>query len=144
MSSGRLGKDGEPIINEKNLTKETKIYREFKNKKNWSTFEQYSDYVSRFWQISFLEKEDQWILSTCTCSKFKKDYICKHLLLQAIRFEYVTVPLTAQTVEFETALKRGRPAAISKALQIDTIKSSKRSASVQSILKPKVKKLKKK
>jgi len=30
MSSGRLGNDGEPIINANNITKETKTYREFK------------------------------------------------------------------------------------------------------------------
>jgi hypothetical protein len=51
-------------------------------------------------------------------------------LLQAIRFKYVEVPLTAQTVEFQAALKRGRPAAISKALQIDSVTPTKRSASV--------------
>ncbi len=33
MSSGRLGNDGEPIINANNITKETKTYREFKSKK---------------------------------------------------------------------------------------------------------------
>ena len=58
------------------------------------------------------------------CSRFQKDNICKHLLLQAIRYKYVEVPLTAQTVEFQAAPKRGRPAWISKALQIDSNKSS--------------------
>ena len=33
MSSGRLGNDGEPIINANNITKETKTYREYKSKK---------------------------------------------------------------------------------------------------------------
>jgi hypothetical protein len=49
---------------------------------------------------------------------------CKHLLLQAFRYKYVEVRLTAQTVEFQAAPKRGRPAGISKALQIDSNKSS--------------------
>ena len=46
--------------------------------------------------------------------------MCKHILLQAIRANYVQVPLTAKTIELQDMPKRGRPAHISKALQIDT------------------------
>ena len=124
MSSGRLDSDGEPIINANNITKETKSYREFKFKQSWVSFELYTDYITRFWQISFIENKEKWQSSSCNCSRFQKDNICKHLLLQAIRYKYVEVPLTAQTVEFQAAPKRGRPAGISKALQIDSNKSS--------------------
>ena len=128
MSSGRLDENNEPIINNINIAKETKSYRELKSKKNWTSFEHYNDYITRFWQITFIEDKDEWKSSLCNCSSFQKDNICKHLLLQAIRFKYVTVPLTAQTVEFQSAPKRGRPATISKALQIDQPNPTKRSA----------------
>jgi hypothetical protein len=52
--------------------------------------------------------------SSCNCSGFQKRYICKHILLQAIRFNYVQVPLTAQTVELEDMPKRGRPSTAQK------------------------------
>jgi hypothetical protein len=67
----------------------------------------------------------KWQSSSCNCGRFQKDNICKHLLLQAIRYKYVEVPLTAQTVEFQAAPKRGRPAGFSKALQNDSNNSTK-------------------
>jgi hypothetical protein len=42
-------------------------------------------------------------------SNLFKINLCKQLLLQAFR-KYVEVLLTAQTVEFQAAPKRGRPA----------------------------------
>ena len=48
----------------------------------------------------------------------QKNYICKHLVLQAIRLNFVTVPLTAQTNQLEDMPKRGRKPTISKALQV--------------------------
>ena len=66
--------------------------------------------VSRLYQISFNENPNEWqSKSNCNCSSFQKNYICKHILLQAIRFNYVVVPLTAQTVELEDKPKCGRP-----------------------------------
>jgi hypothetical protein len=39
MSSGRLNEHNEPIIDKKNITRETKIYKEHKQKKNWTSFD---------------------------------------------------------------------------------------------------------
>ena len=120
MSTGRVNGDGDAIIDRSNIQKEIKLYRNAKTNKNWKDFEQYTDYQTRLWQLSFYEDKNEWqSKSTCTCSSFQKNYICKHILLQAIRFNYVDVPLTAQTVELEDKPKRGRPKTISKALQID-------------------------
>ena len=57
--------------------------------------------------------------STCNCSQNQKQYICKHIVLQAIRADYVEVPNTAKTVPLHDMPKRGRPARVSKALEID-------------------------
>ena len=116
MSSGRLDGEDQPLINSKNITKETKTYKEFKQKKNWNSFDCYNDSISRFWQISFKEDADEWNNgSTCNCGNYQKNYICKHLVLQAIRLNFVTVPLTAQTNQLEDMPKRGRKPTISKA-----------------------------
>ena len=116
-----MNSDGDTLINEKNIEKEAKIYKALKSKMNLKSFEKYSDYMSRFWQINFFEDELLWRTKNyCNCGGFQKRYICRHILLQAIRFEYVQVPLTAQTVE--DMPKRGRPSTVSKALPIDTNK----------------------
>ena len=132
MSSGRLDENEEPIIHKNNVTKETKIYKDLKTKKSWTSFDHYSAYITRFWEICFVEDINEWQkCSTCSCSGFQKNNICKHLVLQAIRYNYVIVPLTAQTIDLEDLPRRGRPPTISKALQIDTTqKSAKRSQSV--------------
>jgi hypothetical protein len=48
-----------------------------------------------------------------------KNYVCKHVILQAIRADYVEVPNTAKTIPLHDMPKRGRPSRVSKALQID-------------------------
>ena len=90
-----------------------------KNNRTWSSFEEFCDYQTRFWQISFVEDEENWLASTCNCSQNQKNYICKHVILQAIRADYVEVPNTAKTIPLHDMPKRGRPSRVSKALQID-------------------------
>ena len=61
------------------------------------------------------------------------------MLLQAIRSGFVKVPLTAQTVQLEDMPKRGRPAKVSKALQIDSpTRKRKASFSANSIKRGKL------
>jgi hypothetical protein len=43
----------------------------------------------------------------------------KHLVLQAVRSNYISIPLSAITNEFKDVPKRGRPSIVSKALQTD-------------------------
>jgi hypothetical protein len=60
MSSGRLNENNEPIIDKKNITRETKINKEHKQKKNWTSFDHYSDCVTKFWQINFKVDRTKW------------------------------------------------------------------------------------
>ena len=48
MSSGRLDNNGESLITNKNISKETKIYRDYTLKQNWPSFNTYSDYITKF------------------------------------------------------------------------------------------------
>jgi len=77
------------------------------------------NYQTRLWQISFTEDENNWLSSTCNCSQNQKNYICKHVIVQAIRADYVEVPNSAKKVPLHDMPKRGRPSRVSKALQID-------------------------
>ena len=58
--------------------------------------------------------------STCSCSGFHKNYVCKYLVLHAVRSNNVSIQLSAHTNVFQDAPKRGRPSIVSKALQEDT------------------------
>jgi hypothetical protein len=70
-------------------------------------------------QISFIEDGNNWPSSTYNCSQNQKNYICKHVIVQAKRADYVEVPNTAKTVPLHDMPKCGRPSRVSKALQID-------------------------
>jgi hypothetical protein len=118
MSSGRL-QSGKQLVTEKNIGKEVKKYKNLKTKKSWSSFEEFCDYQTRLWQISFTEDVNNWLSSTCNCSQNQKNYICKHVIVQAIRANYVEVINSAKTVPLHDMPKRGRPSRVSKALQID-------------------------
>ena len=49
-----------------------------------------------------MEDAEEWLDgSTCNCGSYQKNYVCKHLFLQAIRHNYVSVPLTAETNQLE-------------------------------------------
>jgi hypothetical protein len=90
-----------------------------KTKKSWSSFEEFCHYQTRLLQISFIEDENNWLSSTRKLSQNQKNYICKHVIVQAIRADYVEVPNTAKTVRLHDMPKRGRPSRVSKALQGD-------------------------
>ncbi len=67
----------------------------------------------------------------------QKNYICKHLVLQAIRSKYISIPLSAHTNEFQDAPKRGRPSIVSKALQVDTPINKRKASQTPAKSKPK-------
>jgi hypothetical protein len=90
-----------------------------KTKKSWSSFEEVCDYLTRLWQISFNEDENYWLSSTCYCSQNQKTYICKHVIVPAIRADYVEAPITPKTVPLHDMPKHGRPSRVSKAQQVD-------------------------
>ena len=118
MSSGRIS-DGKPIVNASNIQKETKAYRTLKANKSWSSFDCLCDYQTRMWQINFIEDKDTWFTITYNCNENQKNYICKHVILQVVRLKYVEIPTLSKTVPLHDMPKRGRPATISKPLQID-------------------------
>ena len=55
-----------------------------------------------------------WKLSKCSCSFFKKDYICSHMIGMSIRLGLCEAPLIAQNVEIGKHRGVGRPATIAK------------------------------
>jgi hypothetical protein len=102
-----------------------KDYKQHKDNLSWNNFDALKDYQSSLWQINFVENKTQWKESTCNCKNFQKDYICKHLIVLAIRYGYEIVPLTAQTVELGCKVARGRPARVTKALNVIPVPPSK-------------------
>jgi hypothetical protein len=70
-------------------------------------------------EISFVGYEENWLSRTCNCSQNQKNYIFKHIILQAIRADYLEVPNTAKAIPLHDVPKRGKSSRVSKALQID-------------------------
>lgn len=62
---------------------------------------------------------EDWRKSTCSCPKFFKKYICKHVLGIAIDEKLVKPPKTANTDVIGPKRKRGRKPNAKKALLID-------------------------
>ena len=54
MSSGRTD-SGSAIVSSKNIEKETKKYKTLKTKKSQTSFDEFRDYQTRLWQISFIK-----------------------------------------------------------------------------------------
>ena len=132
MASGRMKEDNanEFMVNKANIQAQIKEYKKFKEQLNWPTFNQFVNSQLSLWQMQIVEDVDKWIESTCNCVDYHKNYICKHILLQAIRLAYVTVPNTAKQVEFGEKPSRGRPSQITKALVMNPVISSKRKSTV--------------
>jgi hypothetical protein len=68
MSSGRI-QNGKLLVTENNIQKEVKRYKKSKNNRTWSSFEEFCDYQTRLWEISFVEN---WLSSTCNWSQNQK------------------------------------------------------------------------
>ena len=100
-----------------NFKADLKEYRRLKDKLNWTDFDSFKDMQSRFWELCLMEDKDNWTFSTCNCREFQKNYICKHLLLLACRYEYTSIPLRAQNMPLGPKQKRGRPTEITFALE---------------------------
>jgi len=60
--------------------------------------------------------KDNWQNSTCTCAKFQKEYICKHVVGNAAVNELYRIPDTANTDLIGRKRKKGRPRKIKMAL----------------------------
>lgn len=79
------------------------------------TFDSYRD---AFRVVQIMRHPENYRASTCTCSTFLKEYLCRHVLGVAIRMKILDVPTKIK--ETCTAIgakpKRGRPKKVSKAL----------------------------
>ena len=61
-------------------------------------------------------KKDQWLHSSCTCSKYFKESMCSHIMALALKLELAEAPLEAKKVPLGQKPKRGRPAKAKGAL----------------------------
>jgi hypothetical protein len=88
----------------------TAQYVEIYNRKDWSEFDHYVEWLSF---ISFIHfKKNDWRSSSCSCVHFKKDYICSHLIGLAVRLKIIEVPLEATTVPLGKVRGVGRPSMV--------------------------------
>ena len=71
---------------------------------------------SQWRAVNFIEDRERWTESSCSCDTFQTDYICKHVLMLAVRYGYIEVPTTAKNLPLGALPRRGRPAAVARAL----------------------------
>lgn len=103
------------------VIKEEEIEQRVKLPK-FRSFDSYSAYKNRMWVVNYENHPDDWRRkSTCTCTSFAKDYICKHILSIAITQKHFRVNPEAKssTADLQKKRSRGRPKKASKALIID-------------------------
>jgi len=70
-------------------------------------FETYKKIFSK-WTVK-LSKSHTMYESSCDCSTYLKEYLCKHIVGLGMRFKLITVPPEAKTVPIGEKRKRGRP-----------------------------------
>jgi len=65
--------------------KNSQINTYLKQKPAFDSFQAYKEYKTKMWTVSFYDHPEEWLLkSTCTCPRFLKSYVCKHLVAAAI------------------------------------------------------------
>lgn len=101
---------GTPRLKPDDITK----YLRLLENKSWKTFDTYKSNMTRLWKIQFYKTD--WIKSTCTCSCFLKDFMCKHIVGLAITNKLHQVRPEAKTVPLGEKRKPGRPSKAKKAL----------------------------
>ncbi|XP_028175937.1 uncharacterized protein LOC114364130 [Ostrinia furnacalis] len=86
--------------------------------RTWKTFDQYKQIYFSHWKLIMPKNSNMWADSKCSCPKFAKKYMCKHVIGLAIRLKFVTVPLEAKNIQIGQKRKRGRPTKAKRALII--------------------------
>lgn len=79
-----------------------------------NNFDEFFDNLCGIWVIDF--DTSDWKHSECTCPHFLKTFICKHILGLGIRQGLLKPPAAANPTILGEKRKRGRPAAVKKAL----------------------------
>lgn len=85
---------------------------------NWQNFEEFRRFYLSHWYVTLASNETNWLKSSCSCPKFQKQFMCKHVVGIAVRQKQAVVPVEAKTVKIGEKRKRGRPAKAAKALII--------------------------
>lgn len=92
----------------------TQDYIDFITKDSWDS---YDDFKTHSKQIRYMTLNAEcWELSTCSCFKWSKDYVCKHMLSLCYRKKCFDYPIEAKNVMIGENRKRGRPKKTASAL----------------------------
>lgn len=82
----------------------------------WKSFDDFKVNFFGAWKLNF--NVDDWEQSICSCPKFSKEYMCKHIVGVALRLRCAIAPPEAKNVRIGSKRKRDRPAKAKKALII--------------------------
>lgn len=83
----------------------------------YTTFETFRKRAFKVWIVEI--KDNDWEKGVCSCPRFLKFFICKHLIGVAIRVKLTKPPAEAKNVPIGQKRKRGRPKLATKALIVD-------------------------
>lgn len=83
---------------------------------DFTSFEEFKTKYFEKWVVVLPTNANEWLTGSCSCHRFHKNYICRHLVGMAIRMKYVTVPLAAKGIPLGQKRKRGRPSKAARAL----------------------------
>ena len=84
-----------------------KKYIKAKNEFSWKNFDDYVKTICKVRAVSF--NASRWMESKCHCCYFQKNYVCKHIILIAIRQKLCDVPYAAKSIPLGSKPARGRP-----------------------------------
>ena len=85
----------------------------------YNTFKQFRDRAFKVWVVEIPKQKENWIAGKCSCPKFFKSFMCKHLIGTAIRLKFAKAPPAAKQVPIGQKRRRGRPKEAIKALLRD-------------------------
>lgn len=84
----------------------------------WNTFDQFKRRCFSIYQIQMSNSEYWLSKSTCSCSKFFKEFQCEHVIGLALIYKNTKAPISAKDENIGQKPKRGRIAKAKKALII--------------------------
>ena len=82
----------------------------------WNSMEQFKMRAFTVYKVSL--SIDNWLMSTCNCPKFFKEFKCEHVTGLAMRYKYCKAPLYAKSENVGKKLRKGRIPKAKKALII--------------------------
>ena len=83
---------------------------------SYTNFDNFDDYINYISTIKIIKiNESDWKNSTCTCSHWQKNFICKHIIAVSVNIDLCEFP--AVDLKIEGNRRRGRPGKAAKALE---------------------------